>query len=151
ALRRAFGANAEEHHPRRALPKNGSGPAQPTSRPANNPGKSSRPAARTATSKPAGSTVAANKRSPLSRSARPTAEVYKKLANGQRVEAWEEIDKGLKASMKDAPGSRDVWWLVEAEYELSGGKPEAATMAAMKVIAIMPDSPYYAEALLLSG
>lgn len=109
-------------------------------------GQSQRPASRPAKAPRSAKTATRGKYQP--RSLRITAGVYRLMQSGKSQEAWSRIEKGLAtASDRD----RDVWWLVESEYHLALGEMDKAALAALKVYALCPDSPYVAEALLLAG
>lgn len=101
--------------------------------------------------KPGENARPASKRKTQPKAARPTASIYRSLDAGKLDEAKAELERGMAKVLPDAPSSRDVWWLAESEYELAAGHADRAGVAAMKVVAVMPDSPYYAEALFAAG
>ena len=105
-------------------------------------------AARSKTQPRTRSTATQPARRALPRASRPTARVYQLIEAGNLADAVRAIEHGLRSA---APNDRDVWWLAEAEYQLASSRPDKAGIAAMKTIALLPDSGYYAESLFLAA
>jgi tetratricopeptide (TPR) repeat protein len=108
---------------------------------------SSRPVAGPAASRPSDDRGDAN-REALPRERRATARVYELLLEGHAGEARTLVESALK-TQPDA--LRDVWWLADAECRLVLNQPDLAALAALKVIALTPDSVYFGEALFVAG
>jgi len=85
----------------------------------------------------------------VDRTQRASADIYRKLSTGKAADALVAVEKALSADMPD--NQRDVWWLAEAEVRIALDQPDRAALAALKVIGLTPDSPYFAEALYTAG